>query len=137
MPEVALGYDQQGSYVLVVDDKNVVERRAVKMGTKVEDRRVIEEGLTGDEWVIINGQLQAIPGKPVTPVKEGQPAGSGRQRRPASGQAGSEPQMISGFFIERPILANVLAFVTIIIGMVCFYACRWRSIRPSCRPRSR
>ncbi len=29
--------------------------------------------------------------------------------------------MISKFFIERPIFANVIAFVTIIIGMVCFY----------------
>ena len=74
MPEVALGNDQQGAYVLVVDDKNVVQRRGVKVGTKVEDRRVIEEGLTGDESVIISGQLRAFPGKPVTPVKEGQPA---------------------------------------------------------------
>ena len=29
--------------------------------------------------------------------------------------------MISRFFIERPIFANVIAFVTIIIGLVCFY----------------
>ena len=29
--------------------------------------------------------------------------------------------MISRFFIERPIFANVIALVTIILGMVCFY----------------
>ncbi|MFA4901831.1 MAG: multidrug efflux RND transporter permease subunit [Desulfobaccales bacterium] len=29
--------------------------------------------------------------------------------------------MISRFFIERPIFANVIAFVTIILGLVCFY----------------
>ncbi len=29
--------------------------------------------------------------------------------------------MISQFFIERPIFANVIAFVTIIIGLVCLY----------------
>ena len=29
--------------------------------------------------------------------------------------------MISKFFIERPIFANVIAIVTIILGMVCFY----------------
>ena len=34
VPEVALGYDQQGSYVLVVDDKNVVQRRSVKLGAQ-------------------------------------------------------------------------------------------------------
>ncbi len=72
--EVAIGNDQQGSYVLVVGDKNVVERRGVKTGAKEGDRRVIEQGLSGDESVIISGQLRAFPGKPVTPVKEGQPA---------------------------------------------------------------
>ena len=30
--------------------------------------------------------------------------------------------MISKFFIERPIFANVIALVTIILGMVCFYS---------------
>ena len=29
--------------------------------------------------------------------------------------------MISKFFIDRPIFANVIAIVTIIIGVVCFY----------------
>ena len=29
--------------------------------------------------------------------------------------------MISKFFIERPILANVLAVVTIIVGLVSYY----------------
>jgi HAE1 family hydrophobic/amphiphilic exporter-1 len=29
--------------------------------------------------------------------------------------------MISRFFIERPIFANVIAIITIILGMVCFY----------------
>ncbi len=29
--------------------------------------------------------------------------------------------MISRFFIERPIFANVIAFVTIILGAICFY----------------
>jgi multidrug efflux pump subunit AcrA (membrane-fusion protein) len=74
VPEVAIGYDQQGSYVMVVDDKNVVAQRPVKLGPKVGDRRVLEEGLTGDESVITSGLLRAMPGRPVTPVKEGSPA---------------------------------------------------------------
>ena len=80
VPEEAMGYDQQGSYVLVVDDKNVVQRLAVKLGVRVGDLRVVAEGLTGNERVIINGLLRAFPGRPVTPVKETQPgsqAGSG------------------------------------------------------------
>jgi RND family efflux transporter MFP subunit len=82
VPEAALGYDQQGSYVLVVDDKNVVQRHAVKLGVKVDDLRVVQEGLTGNEWVITNGLLRAFPGRPVTPVKETQPGS----------QAGSSPE---------------------------------------------
>ena len=47
VPEVAVGNDQQGSYVLIVNEKNVVERRGVKTGTRVDNLRVIEEGLKG------------------------------------------------------------------------------------------
>jgi RND family efflux transporter MFP subunit len=83
IPEVAIGYDQMGPYVLVVDDKNVVERRGVKLGPQSDDRRVVTEGLKGDEWVVVNGQLQAIPGKQVNPEKEAQP-GSGGPKAPAA-----------------------------------------------------
>ena len=84
VPEVALGFDQLGTYVLVVGAKNVVERRQVKEGTRVGDQRVIDTGLNGDEEVIINGQIHAIPGKPVTPVPEGAP------QAPAAGGATPE-----------------------------------------------
>jgi RND family efflux transporter MFP subunit len=73
VPAVALGYDQQGTYVLVVEDNNVVQRRSVKTGIAVGDLRVVQEGLTGNEWIITNGLLRAFPGKPVTPVKDTPP----------------------------------------------------------------
>lgn len=82
VPEAALGYDQQGSYVLVVGADKVVQRRSVKLGSKVGDLRVMQEGLTGDEWIITSGLLRAFPGKPVTPVKEGQ-SGSPGVKSPA------------------------------------------------------
>jgi RND family efflux transporter MFP subunit len=69
-PQVAVGYDQVGAYVLVVNDKDVVERRNVKTGASKDSMSVIEDGLTGDEWVIVNGLLKAIPGRPVTPERE-------------------------------------------------------------------
>ncbi len=83
IPEIAVGYDQLGSYVMAVGADNLVERRSVKLGLKVNDRRVINEGLSGNEWIIISGQLRAFPGKPVTPVKEGQPAPPAGQGTPA------------------------------------------------------
>lgn len=70
VPQMAVGFDQQGSYVLIVNDKNVVERRAVTPGGQVDDLRVIEEGLVGDERVVVNGILKAIPGREVTPQQE-------------------------------------------------------------------
>jgi len=71
VPEVAVGHDQQGDYLLVVNDKNVVERRGVTTGAAVESRRVIATGLSGGEWVVVNGLLKAAPGRMVTPEREG------------------------------------------------------------------
>jgi RND family efflux transporter MFP subunit len=70
VPEIAIGNDQQGSYVLIVNGKDVVERRSVKTGSLVDNLRVIEEGVHGKEWVIINGLLRAAPGRQVTPERE-------------------------------------------------------------------
>jgi RND family efflux transporter MFP subunit len=75
--ERALGVDQAGRYLLVVNDKDVVEQRPVKVGAKVTGMLVIEEGLTADEWVVVSGIQRARPGAKVTPVKEGAaPAGA-------------------------------------------------------------
>ena len=70
VPQEAVGYDQRGSYVLVVNEKNVVQRLSVKTGALVDHLRVIEEGLTGKEWVVIKGIQKAIPGRPVTPERQ-------------------------------------------------------------------
>jgi len=67
VPGDAISFDQQGEYVLVVNDKNVVERRAVKTGQQVGDALVVNEGLTADDRVIVEGILQAIPGREVAP----------------------------------------------------------------------
>ena len=83
IPEVALGSDQLGRYVLVVNDKNVVERRGVKLGQLFGTQRVIEEGLNGDERIIVNGLLRAIPGREVKPVM--QEADAAKAQSPSSG----------------------------------------------------
>jgi RND family efflux transporter MFP subunit len=68
--ERALGVDQGGRYLLVVNDKDVVEQRPVKVGANDNGMRVIEEGLKADEWVVVSGIQRARPGAKVTPVKE-------------------------------------------------------------------
>ncbi|MGE5257162.1 MAG: efflux RND transporter periplasmic adaptor subunit [Hyphomicrobiales bacterium] len=69
--ERALGVDQGGRYVLVINDKDVVEQRSVKVGAQVNDMRVIEEGLMADDRVVVSGIQRARPGAKVTPVQEG------------------------------------------------------------------
>jgi RND family efflux transporter MFP subunit/NodT family efflux transporter outer membrane factor (OMF) lipoprotein len=71
VPEVAIGHDQQGAYVFVVNEKNAVERRGVKTGPAVDALRAVDDGLTGKEWVVVNGLLKAAPGRQVTPEREG------------------------------------------------------------------
>lgn len=90
VPEVAIGHDQQGAYLLVVNDKNVVERRPVTTGPAVESRRAIDDGLSGGEWVIVNGLLKAAPGRQVTPEREG------NERPPAQGAPPSLPPRETG-----------------------------------------
>jgi RND family efflux transporter MFP subunit len=65
VPNVALGSDQGGPYVLVVNQDNVVEQRKVDAGQVVGDLRVIESGLGKDDRVIIGGIIRAIPGEKV------------------------------------------------------------------------
>jgi membrane fusion protein, multidrug efflux system len=67
VPEVALGFDQLGRYVLVVNDKNVVERRQVTVGPEENGSIVIDSGVKPDERVIVNGLQRAIPGREVSP----------------------------------------------------------------------
>jgi RND family efflux transporter MFP subunit len=67
VPDVALGSDQSGRYVLVVNGDNVVEQRKVRTGPLEGDLRVIDSGLKADDRVVIAGLLRAIPGQKVDP----------------------------------------------------------------------
>ena len=69
VPGDALSFDQQGEYVLVVNGKNVVERKTVKTSFQVGTMMVIESGLQPEDWVITEGLMQAIPGREVNPER--------------------------------------------------------------------
>jgi multidrug efflux pump subunit AcrA (membrane-fusion protein) len=72
--ERAVNADQRGEYVLVVNDKNVVEHRTVKLGTLVDGKYVVKEGVKADDWIVVNGLQRARPGTEVKPAPEGQVA---------------------------------------------------------------
>jgi RND family efflux transporter MFP subunit len=65
VPDIAIGSDQGGRYVLVVNPENVVEQRNVEAGQLVSNLRVIESGVNKDDRVVIGGIMRAIPGQKV------------------------------------------------------------------------
>lgn len=67
VPDAALGNDQGGRYLLVVNKDNVVEQRAVMVGDREGDLRVIDKGIKPDDQVIVAGLSRAVPGQKVEP----------------------------------------------------------------------
>jgi membrane fusion protein (multidrug efflux system) len=64
--QAAISLDQAGSYVFVVNDKNVVEQRRVRTGPSRDGMLAIEDGLKAGDKVIIQGQQKVRPGMTVT-----------------------------------------------------------------------
>jgi RND family efflux transporter MFP subunit len=84
VPDRAIGNDQAGSYLLVLDKNNVVQRRRVVTGERSDQRRIITSGLKPDERLIVEGLQHAQPGKPVEPIHE--PVGTAEQKKAESSQ---------------------------------------------------
>jgi membrane fusion protein, multidrug efflux system len=67
VPETALGTDQTGRYLLVVDKDDLVQQRTVTTGAQVGTLRVIATGLQSDDRVVVSGLQRAVPGEKVAP----------------------------------------------------------------------
>ncbi len=65
--ERAIGNDQLGTYLLVVNTENEVERRSVKTGQRIDGLIVIEAGLQKDDRIVVKGVQRARPGRKVDP----------------------------------------------------------------------
>lgn len=74
VPNSAIGNDQQGDYVFVVDSNDIVARRSVTKGPLTPDGCALRDGLTAADRVVINGILNARQGAKVLPVETGAPA---------------------------------------------------------------
>jgi RND family efflux transporter MFP subunit len=62
IPDEAIGSEQARKYVLVVDDTGVVRQIYVTPGQLDDGLRVIRDGLTANDRVIVNGLMHARPG---------------------------------------------------------------------------
>jgi RND family efflux transporter MFP subunit len=70
VPDAALGADQGGRYLLVVNKDNVVEQRKVEIGAVEGAMRVIEKGIAAGDRVIVSGIQRAVPGQKVEPAEQ-------------------------------------------------------------------
>jgi RND family efflux transporter MFP subunit len=68
VPESAFGIDQQGYYLLVVNEQNQVEYRGVEVGSTTAGLRVVQKGIAAGERVIVNGLQRVRPGATVNPL---------------------------------------------------------------------
>jgi RND family efflux transporter MFP subunit len=67
LPDEAIGSDQDRRVVYVVGENNVVNLKPIRIGPRIDGYRVIRDGLTGNETVVVNGLVRVRPGAPITP----------------------------------------------------------------------
>ena len=70
VPDVAVQADQGGPYLLLVDAQDTVQYRRVRVGPVTEgDLRVVKDGVTPADWVVVDGLQRARPGSVVKPLR--------------------------------------------------------------------
>jgi membrane fusion protein, multidrug efflux system len=65
--ERAIGTDQNKKYVMVVGDDNKAAYREVTLGVFVDGLRMVTNGLTAGERIVVNGLQRVRPGALVNP----------------------------------------------------------------------
>lgn len=69
VPEAAVGALQGGRYVLVVGDDNTLAHRAVWLGERRGSERIVTQGLSAGESIVVAGLQRVRPGMNVQPVE--------------------------------------------------------------------
>lgn len=70
LPQSAVLSDEQGNYVYIVNSKNEVERRAIKIGEVSDAGVTIAQGLSGQEAVVLSAGPFLNPGQKVAPRRQ-------------------------------------------------------------------
>jgi multidrug efflux system membrane fusion protein len=66
-----------------VNDQNKVEYRPVRLGIHVDTMRVVAQGASTSDWVVVNGLQRARPGAVVTPERAEMATPSADKAEPA------------------------------------------------------
>jgi HlyD family secretion protein len=70
LPQSAVLSDDRGNYVYIINGKNEVERRDIKIGTVDDNGVTIAEGLSGSEPVVLSAGPFLNPGQKVNPRRQ-------------------------------------------------------------------
>ena len=70
LPQSAVLSDEQGNYVYVINSKNLVERRNVKVGSVSDQGVTVSEGISGQESVVLSAGPFLNPGQKVAPKRQ-------------------------------------------------------------------
>jgi HlyD family secretion protein len=70
LPQSAVLSDEKGNYVYIVNAKNEVERRPIKIGSVDDNGVTIAEGLSGQESVVLSAGPFLNPGQKVAPKRQ-------------------------------------------------------------------
>ncbi|MFD2166220.1 efflux RND transporter periplasmic adaptor subunit [Thalassotalea euphylliae] len=70
VPQAAVQSNQQGKFVLLVDNENKVRQRMITLGRRIDAMWVVESGLEQDERVIIEGVQKVRAGGEVKPLEK-------------------------------------------------------------------
>jgi RND family efflux transporter MFP subunit len=71
VPDVAIASEQVRKYVMVIDADNTAKPRYVTLGQLVGNLRVIKDGLSANDSIVVNGLARIRPNIKVTPQEEG------------------------------------------------------------------
>ena len=93
----AIGTDLGRQFVLVLNQYNALEYRAVELGPEIDGLRVVRKGLSPGESIVVNGLQHVKPGEAVTPT------------RVAMNQGGSELQQVAATPAPLTIAGNSAA----------------------------
>ena len=70
LPQSAVLSDDRGNYVYIINGKNEVERRDVKIGSVGDNGVTIAGGLSGTEAVVLSAGPFLNPGQKVKPKRQ-------------------------------------------------------------------
>jgi RND family efflux transporter MFP subunit len=71
IPDAAIGTEQVRKFVYVIDKDNIARQVYVTLGDIAEGLRVIKDGLSATDRIVVNGLMRVHPGIKVNPEEQG------------------------------------------------------------------